>query len=114
MSTPPVSPVPAQVGGFLTTLALVALAIAAVSVVRGTEIVEEGEPRALLVMGEYRGVLEPGIVVYPPFVSRTYPVDTETLTVETSGEAIDVPERDHPSLRAHGIDPSDGDFEGEA
>jgi regulator of protease activity HflC (stomatin/prohibitin superfamily) len=68
-------------------LALLALAIAAVY--SAVEIVEAYETRALTVFGEYRGLLDPGLNVVPPFVSRTYAFDMRTQTTDVpSQEAI--------------------------
>ncbi len=61
-------------------LALLLIAIAAVS--SAVEIVEAYEKRALTVFGEYRELLEPGLHVVPPFVSRTYRYDMRTRTFD--------------------------------
>jgi regulator of protease activity HflC (stomatin/prohibitin superfamily) len=61
-------------------LALLLVAIAAVS--SAVEIVEAYEKRALTVFGEYRELLEPGLHVIPPFVSKTYPFDLRTQTLD--------------------------------
>ena len=72
-----------------TILGLVVLALAIVTVYSAVEIVNAYEKRALTVFGEYRKLLEPGLNVVPPFVSKTYPFDlrTQTLDVPTQ-EAI--------------------------
>ncbi len=64
----------------LAGLALLFVAIAAVS--SAVEIVEAYEKEALTVFGEYRELLEPGIHFVPPFVSRTYPFDMRTQTID--------------------------------
>ncbi|WP_290814241.1 SPFH domain-containing protein, partial [Halovivax sp.] len=46
------------------------------------EIVNAYEKRALTVFGEYRKLLEPGINIVPPFVSRTYMFDMRTQTLD--------------------------------
>jgi regulator of protease activity HflC (stomatin/prohibitin superfamily) len=46
------------------------------------EIVDAYEKKALTVFGEYRKLLEPGINFIPPFVSRTYPFDMRTQTLD--------------------------------
>ncbi len=61
-------------------IALLFVAIAAVS--SSVEIVEAYEKEALTVFGEYRELLEPGIHFVPPFVSRTYPFDMRTQTID--------------------------------
>ena len=61
-------------------LALLAIALAAV--VSAVEIVEAYEKRALTIFGEYRTLLEPGLHVVPPFVSRTYTFDMRTQTLD--------------------------------
>lgn len=69
-----VSPVAAV--GFL--LAVLVLATTASAV----EIVQAYERRALTVFGEYRGLLDPGFHLVPPFVSRTYRFDLRTVTID--------------------------------
>nr|WP_246279882.1 SPFH domain-containing protein [Natronomonas salina] len=64
----------------LVGLALLAITVAAV--VSSIEIVEAYEKRALTVFGEFRELLEPGLHVVPPFVSRTYPFDLRTQTLD--------------------------------
>ncbi len=61
-------------------LALLFVAIAAVW--SAVEIVEAYEKEALTVFGEFRELLEPGIHFVPPFVSRTYPFDMRTQTLD--------------------------------
>ena len=65
-------------------LGLLALALAAITVRSAIEIVDAYEKRALTVFGEYRTLLEPGIHIVPPFVSRTYPFDLRTRTIDVS------------------------------
>jgi regulator of protease activity HflC (stomatin/prohibitin superfamily) len=68
---------------------LLVLAIAIVAVNSAVVIVQAYEKRALVILGSYRRLLEPGINFVPPFVSRTYQFDmrTETMDVPTQ-EAI--------------------------
>ncbi len=61
-------------------LALLLIAVAAVA--SAVEIVEAYEKEALTVFGEFRELLEPGIHFVPPFVSRTYPFDMRTQTLD--------------------------------
>ena len=63
-------------------LGVLALSLAAVTVNSAVEIVDAYEKRALTVFGEYRGLLDPGIHFIPPFVSRTYPFDLRTQTID--------------------------------
>lgn len=69
--------------GFGTSLVgLLALALAIVTVYQMVEIVDAYEKEALTVFGEFRQLLEPGISFVPPFVSRTYPFDMRTQTLD--------------------------------
>ncbi|MFB6091069.1 MAG: SPFH domain-containing protein [Halobellus sp.] len=65
-----------------TVVGLGALALAAATVYSAVEIVDAYEKEALTVFGEYRKLLEPGLNVIPPFVSRTYPFDMRTQTID--------------------------------
>ncbi|QPV65138.1 SPFH/Band 7/PHB domain protein [Halosimplex litoreum] len=71
---PGVSPL-TIVGGLL-------LLIAVAAVYSAVQVVEAYEKEALTVLGEYRKLLEPGIHIVPPFVSRTYPFDMRTQTID--------------------------------
>ncbi|MBP2251528.1 regulator of protease activity HflC (stomatin/prohibitin superfamily) [Halarchaeum solikamskense] len=75
---------PLQLGGSLplTIVAVLLVALAAVTVYQMVEIVDAYEKKALTVFGEYRGLLEPGINFIPPFVSRTYTFDMRTQTID--------------------------------
>ena len=74
---------PLQLGGSVfPVVALLLLAITVVAVYQAVEIVNAYEKRALTVFGEYRKLLEPGINFIPPFVSRTYPFDMRTQTLD--------------------------------
>ncbi|ELY93194.1 hypothetical protein C482_19511 [Natrialba chahannaoensis JCM 10990] len=65
-------------------LTVVLLPIVLLGVVwSSAQYVPDGEGRLLVVNGEIRGVLEPGIYFAPPFVSETYPIDFETMQYET-------------------------------
>ena len=74
--------VPLQAGIAFSAVALVVLAIAVLVVYQMVEMVNAYEKRALTVFGEYRKLLEPGINFIPPFVSRTYPFDLRTQTID--------------------------------
>jgi len=74
---------PLQLGGIgFTAVGLLVLVLAIVVVWQMVEIVDAYEKKALTVFGEYRGLLEPGISFIPPFVSRTYPFDMRTQTID--------------------------------
>ena len=62
-------------------LALIVLGAAAVSAV---EIVDAYEKRALTVFGEYRSLLDPGLHLVPPFVSRSYEFDVRTRVIDVA------------------------------
>ncbi|WP_459194995.1 SPFH domain-containing protein [Halosimplex sp. J119] len=66
----------------LLVVGLLLLLIVIAAVYSAIEIVEAYEKEALTVFGEYRRLLEPGIHVIPPFVSRTYPFDMRTQTID--------------------------------
>ncbi|MFB6353930.1 MAG: SPFH domain-containing protein, partial [Halobacteriales archaeon] len=78
----PLLPLQLLPGFGLTFVALVILVLAVVTVWQMVEIVDAYEKKALTVFGEYRGLLEPGIAFIPPFVSRTYPFDMRTQTLD--------------------------------
>ena len=69
----------------LAGLALLGVAIATVA--DSIEIAQAYEKRALTVFGEMKGLLDPGIHIVPPFVSKSYPFDLRT-------EALDVPRQE--------------------
>ena len=66
----------------LLIAAVVLLLIAIAAVTSAVEIVEAYERRALTIVGDYRELLEPGIHLVPPFVSRTYRFDMRTQTFD--------------------------------
>ena len=70
-------------------VAALAVLVAAVTVVSAVEIVDAYDKEALTVFGEFRKLLEPGVHLIPPFVSRTYAFDMRTQTIDVpSQEAI--------------------------
>jgi len=75
-------PVSLQLGLGIPTVGLLVLVLAIVTVYQMVEIVDAYEKEALTVFGEYRKLLEPGISFIPPFVSRTYPFDMRTQTLD--------------------------------
>ncbi|WP_269844129.1 SPFH domain-containing protein, partial [Halegenticoccus soli] len=72
----------AGLGFGVAAVGLLLLLLAIVVVYSMVEIVNAYEKRALTVFGEYRKLLEPGINFVPPFVSRTYPFDLRTQTLD--------------------------------
>ncbi len=58
------------------------LVVVLVALLSAIEIVNAYEKRALTVFGEYRKLLEPGINLVPPFVSKTYKFDMRTQTLD--------------------------------
>ena len=70
-----------------SVVGLVLLALAVFTVADSVEIVQAYEKRALTVFGDMQGLLDPGIHLVPPFVSKTYAFDLRT-------EAMDVPRQE--------------------
>jgi regulator of protease activity HflC (stomatin/prohibitin superfamily) len=68
-----------MVGGLV---ALFLFTIVIVAVWQSVEIVNAYEKRALTIFGRYSRLLEPGISLVPPFVSRTYTFDMRTQTMD--------------------------------
>ncbi|TKX78467.1 SPFH/Band 7/PHB domain protein [Halorubrum sp. SD626R] len=77
-------PITLQSGlGFgLVSVGLLFLLLAIITLWQSVEIVDAYEKKTLTVFGEYRKLLEPGINLIPPFVSRTYPFDMRTQTLD--------------------------------
>jgi len=98
----------AVVGLFLLVVLLVPAAVVAYSL---AEVVEEGEVEALLVLGEFRTVIGPGLNIVPPFISTTYPVDPDTMTFDTGDDRVPLPEESHDRVLEllPGEDPEGGD-----
>src|SRR6056297_1552323 len=65
-----------------TAVGLLFLFVVVVGIWQTVEIVDAYEKEALTVFGEYRKLLEPGFNIIPPFVSRTYPFDMRTQTLD--------------------------------
>jgi len=63
-------------------ISLVLLGLALTMVVSSVEIVEAYETRALTVLGDYRGLVGPGLNFVPPFVSDTTTFDLRTQTLD--------------------------------
>ncbi|MGQ3328993.1 SPFH domain-containing protein [Halorubrum sp. FL23] len=77
-------PITLQSGlGFgLVSVGLLFLLLVVVTLWQSFEIVDAYEKKTLTVFGEYRKLLEPGINLIPPFVSRTYAFDMRTQTLD--------------------------------
>ncbi|QLG63234.1 SPFH domain-containing protein [Halorarum salinum] len=77
------APLPLQFAGLtVTVVGLLFLLVVVAAVYSAIVIVDAYEKQALTVFGEYRKLLEPGINVVPPFVSRTYTFDMRTQTLD--------------------------------
>ncbi|PSQ39673.1 phosphoesterase [Halobacteriales archaeon SW_5_70_135] len=68
--------------GFVGILGVIALILGIVAVLKAVVIVDAYEKKALTVLGEYKGLLEPGINFVPPFVSNTTTFDMRTQTLD--------------------------------
>jgi len=67
----------------------IGLLLVVITVWQMVEIVDAYDRAALTVFGEYRELLEPGLNIVPPFVSRLYTFDMRTQTIDVpSQEAI--------------------------
>jgi regulator of protease activity HflC (stomatin/prohibitin superfamily) len=86
---------------FPVALAVGALVVAAffATLSSALHVVEAGTVEVLVVFGEERAVLEPGLVFVPPFVSETRPVDARTMTVDTGDRREPVPEEFEDDVR---------------
>jgi regulator of protease activity HflC (stomatin/prohibitin superfamily) len=65
-----------------TAVGLLFLFVVVAVIWQAVEVVPAYEKRVLTVFGEYRTLLEPGLNIVPPFVSRTYPFDMRTQTLD--------------------------------
>ncbi|WP_277553589.1 SPFH domain-containing protein [Halobaculum limi] len=75
--------VPLQFAGLgAAAVGLLFLAVAIIAVYQAIVIVDAYDKKALTVFGEYRKLLQPGINIVPPFVSRTYTFDMRTQTLD--------------------------------
>ncbi len=84
-----------------TIAGLVALVLVIVGVSSAVEIVDPYERKALTVLGEYRGLLEPGLNWVPPFVSAAHSYDLRTHLIDVPHqEAIT---RDNSPVEANAV-----------
>lgn len=75
--------------GIFLIFALAMLVISLVALSNAIELVDPDDRKALFVFGEFRGVIEPGLNVVPPFVSRTEPIPSGLQTVEVVLEDVE-------------------------
>ena len=68
----------------IVAVGVLAFFVLAVTLFSAVEIVDAYEKRALTVFGEYRSLLEPGLNLVPPFVSRTYAFDVRTRVIDVA------------------------------
>ncbi len=68
------------IGGSIVGLLVLILAVA--TVYSMVEITDAYDKKALTVFGEYKRLLNPGLTIIPPFVSRTYAFDMRTQTLD--------------------------------
>ena len=72
-----------QTGSFAwAAVGAVLLGIAVVAVWQAVVLVNAYERRALTIFGKYRRLLQPGLTIVPPFVSKTYTFDMRTQTID--------------------------------
>lgn len=78
---------------------VILMVVALVVVYSSVNIVEEGDLQALLIFGEYRMVLEPGINFVPPFISTTYPIDPNQMMIEKDNGSVPLPEESRERVK---------------
>ena len=61
---------------------VLAILLALVTIASAVNVVDAYEKEALTVFGEYRRLLDPGVHLIPPFVSRTHAFDMRTQTLD--------------------------------
>ncbi|SEV88764.1 SPFH domain-containing protein [Natrinema salifodinae] len=83
------APLQLQADDPLLLVGALVLVVAVATVWSMVEIVDAYDRGALTILGEYRKLLEPGLNIVPPFVSRVYTFDMRTQTIDVpSQEAI--------------------------
>ncbi|WP_435361233.1 SPFH domain-containing protein [Haloarchaeobius sp. DFWS5] len=75
-------PIPLQVGPALAFVGVIIGVLIIVALASAVKIVQPTEKRTLTVLGQYRGLLEPGFHLVPPFVSSTKSFDMRTQTLD--------------------------------
>ncbi|WP_435335365.1 SPFH domain-containing protein [Haloarchaeobius sp. TZWWS8] len=73
---------PLQVGATLAFIGAIVGILIIVALASAVKIVQPTEKRTLTVLGQYRGLLEPGFHLVPPFVSSTQSFDMRTQTLD--------------------------------
>ena len=91
----------AAIGNLLAGAAMLILALAVATVANAFVIVDAYEQGALTVFGEYRGLLDPGIHVIPPFVSTVHRFDLRTQTMDVPRQ--DAITRDNSPVTANAV-----------
>ena len=79
---PELLPLQLEVLGGTLIIGALLLVVVIAALLSAVEIVNAYEKRTLTVFGEYRKLLEPGINIVPPFVSKTYRFDMRTQTLD--------------------------------
>jgi len=77
----------------------VLLVLLLVTAYSSVTVVREGEIEALFTFGEMEAVLYPGLNFVPPYVSNTYPIDTDDMTVDTGDGYVSVPQEFRQEIR---------------
>ena len=80
---------------------VLALLLVLATIVSAVEIVDAYDREALTVFGEYRRLLEPGVHIIPPFVSRTYAFDMRTQTLDVPQQSAIT--RDNSPVKADAV-----------
>jgi len=89
MDVLPLAALQLQLGDPLLLVGTLLLVVVVATVWSMVEIVDAYNRGALTVFGEYRKLLEPGLNIVPPFVSRVYTFDMRTQTIDVpTQEAI--------------------------
>jgi regulator of protease activity HflC (stomatin/prohibitin superfamily) len=91
----------ALLGNVLAGTTMLVLALAVATVANAFVIVDAYEQGALTVFGEYRGLLDPGIHVIPPFVSTVHRFDLRTQTMDVPRQ--DAITRDNSPVTANAV-----------
>ena len=66
---------------------------------KSVRIVDEGEMEALFTFGEMDRVLYPGLNYIPPYISKTYPIDSEEMQVKTKNGTVSIPQEFRQEIR---------------
>lgn len=80
-------------------VSVVALGVAIPVIYSAVHVVDEGDVEALLVFGEVRAVMQPGIHIVHPFVSEACPIEPSTMRIDTGDRRIPVPDEFRADVR---------------